>query len=325
MTLLRNPTLFALASFALTGCLSNTGEPKDEPLSQTQQDMVLSHARPPQQFGFKIYKAGDGIAFSGQGRLHPNHFTSADMLKGSIPVIKVRGRSKRNSMVALVDTSSPVSWMEFSTAQNFDAIFMGINDMVLPYRGTYNTGGMNAFAAVVTQLRIGQLFIESVPFYIRMSQGSLGPLARGIREPKVDAILGYDNLRSFEYIQFDLQNRKITFSTSTPYSPNDARLLDVAKIVNSSGHGLAIEGKLDGTSTPVLLDFAGNFSLARGDIKVATTRSLHIGHLAHQDVPTLILPVHAALPRVGRKLLAPYLITICNNEGMVYFESQPEN
>jgi len=38
------------------------------------------------------------------------------------------------------------------------------------------------------------------------------------------------------------------------------------------------------------------------------------------------IPEHrVAPPRVGRKLLAPYLITICNNEGVVYFEKLMEN
>ncbi len=324
MTLLRNSILLMFASFVLTGCLSNSTEPKDEPLSEVQQEMVLSRARPPQQFGFKIFRIKDGIGFKGQGRLHPNHSTSANMIEGSIPAIKMRGRSQRNRMVALLDISSPVSWMEFSTSQDFGAILLGINDMVLPYRGTYNTGGMNAYAAVVTQLRIDQLFFENVPFYIRMSKGSLGPLARGIRKPKIDAILGYDNLRNFEYIQFDLQNGTITFSTSQPYSENIDRLIDIAHIIEAPGHGLAIEGEIDGKSTPLILDFAGDFSLARGDIKVASTRLLRLGHISLHDVPTLILPVHSAPPRIGRKLLSPYLITICNNEGVVYFESQPE-
>ncbi len=323
MNLFKNTAILLLFSLVLMGCVSKNGEQKDEPLSGTQQEMCLSHARPPQQFGFSIYAVKGGMAYAGRGRLHPNHFTSADMIEENIPVIKMRGRSKRNRMNALVDTSSPVSWMEFSTSQKFNAFFLGINDMVLPYRGSYNTGGINAYAGVVTQMRIDNLFIENIPFYIRMSQGSLGPLARGIREPKIDAIVGYDNLRSFEYVQFDLQNNVINFSASQPYTPNPDLLADIARIVKAPGHGLAVEGRIDGQPTPVILDFAGGFSLARGDIKVATTRSVQIGHLSFQDVPTLVLPVHSAPPRVGRKLLAPYLVTICNNEGMVYFEQLP--
>jgi hypothetical protein len=313
-----------LTALAVSGCLSNNGELKDKPLSQSQQKMYLSKARPPQQYGFSIYAVENGIAYAGQGRLHPNHFTSKEMIEENIPVISMRGRSPRNTLNALVDTSSPVSWMEFSVSQDFGAYFMGINEQVLPYRGSYNTGGVNAFAGVVTQMRIDNLFIENMPFYIRMSRGSLGPLARGIRKPKIDAIVGCDNLQSFEYIQFDPYNNKINFSATKPYSPNSGLKSEVVKIVKATGHGLAVEGKVDGQPTPIVLDFAGDFSLARGDIKVATTRRIQIGEIEINDVPTLVLPVHAAPPRIGRKLLTPYIVTICFNEGVVYFELLPD-
>ncbi|MEN8254037.1 MAG: hypothetical protein ABFR33_01070 [Verrucomicrobiota bacterium] len=316
--------ILILSSLMLAGCISKNKEPEDNPISPAQIEMCLSRARPPQQFGFSIFAVEGGIAYAGRGRLHPNHFAYAEMHEENIPVIKMRGRSKRDSMNVLVDTSSPVSWMEFSTSQDFRAFFMGINDEVIPYRGSYNTGGTPAFAAVVTQLRIDTLFIESVPFYIRMAEGSLGPLARGIRKPEVDAVMGYDNLRSFEYIQFDLQNNSIAFSATHPYKPNEALLLEAAKIVAAPGQGLMIEGMVDEEITPITLDFAGNYSLARNGIKTGTTRHVELGHMPFDDVPTLVLPTHTAPPRVGRKLLAPYLITICNKEGMVYFEQIPD-
>lgn len=323
MNILRSTAILILSGLVLAGCISNNGEPEDNPLSSTQIETCLSRTRPPQQFGFSIFAVEGGIAYAGRGRLHPNHFASAEMLEENIPVIRMRGRSKRNTMNVLVDTSSPVSWMEFSTSQDFNAYFMGIDDNVIPYRGNYNTDEITAFASVVTQVRIDNLFIENIPFYIRMSKGSLGPLARGIRKPEIDAIVGYDNLRSFEYVQFDLQNNTISFSASHPYTPNSDLLVDVAKIVKAPGHGLAIEGKLDDQPTPVILDFAGDFSLARGDIKTATTHLIHMGHLSFRDVPTIVLPTHTTPPRVGRKLLASYLITICNKEGLVYFEQIP--
>lgn len=321
MNFLKNIFALLLTSLIATGCLSTkNGEQKDDPLSGTQQKMMLARARPPQQFGFSIYPSRGGVAYSGAGRLHPNHFISADFIEGQIPAIKMRGRSKRNSMVVLVDSSSPVSWIEFSTSQDFGVHFLGINNAHFPYRGTYNTGGVNAYAGVITQVRIEHLFIENIPFYVRMSRGSLGPLARGIHKPKIDAVMGYDNLAVFEYVQFNLKKETVSFSASQVYTPNADRLVDIAKIVDAPGHGLAIEGQIDGKSTPIILDFAGHFSLARGDIKVATTRAVHMGHILLHDVPTLVLPAHTAPPRVGRKLLSPYLITICNREGVVYFE-----
>ena len=310
---------------ALGGCASKTDEPEDHPLSTAQQERALLHSRPPQQFGFSVYPTPRGITYSGQGRLHPNHFTSADMIEEGIPVIGMRGRAQRNKLNALIDTSSPHSWMEFSVSRDFDAFFMEMNSQPFPYIGEYNTGGVMAFAAVVTQLRIDNLFIESVPFYVRMSRGSLGPMSRGIREPPVDAVLGYDNLRAFEYIQFDLRDNRINFSASTPYTPVTETAADVALIVRAPGHGLAVEGIIDGKPVPVLLDMAGDFSLARGDARVGATREVQIGDLTFEDVPTLLLPVHNVPPRIGRQLLESYRVTICNRERMVYFEKYPDD
>jgi hypothetical protein len=156
-----------------------------------------------------------------------------------------------------------------------------------------------------------------------MASGSIGPLARGIRSPQVDAVLGFDNLKNFEYIQFVLPYNTIRFSSSTPYKPHENLLMTKAKIIKKPGYGLAIEGFVDGQRTPILLDLAGNYSFARGDVKVKTTREVDLATLSFNQVPTLVLPIHDAPPRVGRKLLASYIITICNREGVVYFERPP--
>ena len=321
-SLLRIPLLLCCA--ILMGCQSSKNEtPEDRPLSSKQKDSALTRTRPPQQFGFTVYAIDGGITFAGRGRLHPNHFTTAEMIEEQIPVISIRGLSKRNSLNALIDTSSPVSWMEYSVSKEFNAFFMNMSDQLFPYRGNNNTGGIDAFAAVVTQLRIDNLFIENVPVYVRMSSGSLGPLARGINDPQVDAVLGYDNLKAFEYVQFNLRDSEISFSATTPYSPMEGVQTDAAVIERLRGQGLAVEGIIDGTSTPVVLDLAGDFSFARGDADVATTGSVEIGDLEFKDAPTLLLPMNNIPPRVGRELLAGYLITICNNEGLVYFEKLP--
>lgn len=326
MTTPKHLLILALSSLVLSGCLSNDKEeePKDSPLPREQQKNYLSKTKPPQQFGFSIFRLKGGMAYSGSARLHPNHFVSAKMIEDGVPAIKMRGRSKRVALDVLVDTSSPNSWMEFSMSQKIGAHFMGINNEVIPYRGSYNTGGVAAYAAVVTQVRINSLFMESVPFYVRMSIGSLGPLARGVRKPKIDAVIGYDNLKDFEYIQFDFQNNNITFSSTTPYEPHQSLPTSTATIIKSRSYGLVVKGQVGDQPGPVILDLAGDFDLSRGDVKVSTTRLVQLGDLSFSDVPTLVLPPHDSPPRVGKKLLAPYLVTICNKKGIVYFERLPE-
>ena len=319
MNNLKKLPIYLLPLF-LSSCLTNDISKEDVVMPQMQQNTYLSHAKPPQQYGFDVVQVRDGFTYLGRARLHPHNRTSVTLKRDNLPVIAMRGRSKRDRMNVLIDVSSPSSWLEFSESQNFNAQFLGLDDEVIPYRGGYNTGGVNAYAGVITQLRINTLFMENVPFYIRMASGSLGPLARGIRVPAVDAILGYDNLRSFEYIQFDLRNNRIVFSSDVPYTPTESLLMTTAKIINKPGYGLAIEGAIFDQPTPVILDFAGNFSFARGDVKVNITKQVSLGDIVFRQVPTLVLPAHNSPPRAGRKMLAPYIVTICNRLGVVYFE-----
>lgn len=316
--------ILLLPCLMLTGCQTPDKPRAEIPISQARQEIYLTDPKPPQEFGFSVYRMQDGITYAGNGRLHPQHFTSAKMLKDNIPVIKIRGKAARNKMKALIDFSSATSWLEFATAQKFDAPFLGINGMVIPYRGSYNTGGQNAYAGVIRQLRIDNLFIENTPFYIRMAIDSLGPLARGIHVPHVDAVLGYDNLREFEYIQVNLRNGTINFSARIPYVPHDELVMTTAKIVRVPGFGLAIEGAIFGKPTPVILDFAGDYQFARGDAKVNVTKQVRLGDIVFRQVPTLVLEPHVSPPRAGRQMLEPYIITICSAKGLVYFERPPE-
>ncbi len=311
-----------LALILLAGCKTTEKEAGTETLiSPDKQQSLLSKTTPPQRYGFKVFAAPEGgIGFHGEGHLHPRHTAAADFIKGDVPVIALTGRSSRCRMNALLDASSPTSWMEFSTALEFGVKFLGWNKQPIPYRGIYNTGGINAFAGVVSQLRVNQLFIEDLPLYVRMASGSLGPLARGIKVPSVDAVIGWDCLKLFEYIQFDLQKGWVYLSAATPYQPKNEMAAAEALIINLPGHGLAVNGAIFGENLPIQLDFAGDYHFARGDKRVTVTKQISIGEIVCRQVPTLILPSHKSPPRVGRKILEPYVVTICPKKGVVYFE-----
>lgn len=321
MNTLRTLAMALASVLVLAGCKSKKA---GVPLPLEQQSAYLAMAKPPQQFGFTAFKTGEGIACSGTCRLHPRHTAKAKMIKGDIPAIKMMGESRTYTLNVLLDFSSPVSWIEFSKSRELGAHFLGVNKTVIPYRGDLNTGGNNAFASIVTRLRIDQLFIEDLPFYTVMATGSLGPLVRGIYSPKIDAILGYDNLRVFEAIQIDAEKKQIFFSATTPYTPGNSPTTLRARIVKKSGSGLAVMGSVSGEPTPILLDFAGNFDFARGDVKVSSTDTVTLGDLALADVPTLVLPENSSLPRIGRKILSNYVVTICSKQGVVYFDRYPE-
>ncbi len=326
MKSLQSLTILALATLVLAGSANamfwKKKETKDSPIPKSKQERFLSKTKMPQQFGYSIYRTRAGtVACVGEARLHPNHMASVKMLEDGIPVVKMQGMSKRSKMNVLLDTSSPNSWIEFSAAQKLDVHFLGINDQPFPYRGSYNTGGAAAFAGVAGQVRIDTLFLENVPFYVRMSIGSLGPLARGIKKPQVDAVMGFDTLRIFEYVQFDLKNSTVALSATTPFNEPEGDNVHVAKIIPSRSFGLVVEGTVNDEKKPVIIDLAGDFDFARGDIKVAVTPEVGLGDLTFLDLPTLVLPLHDSPARVGRKQLASYRITICNKSGVVYFEN----
>ncbi|VGO15918.1 hypothetical protein PDESU_04507 [Pontiella desulfatans] len=298
-------------------------------LPKMQQNTYLAHSKMPQYFGFEAYAVRGGLDFRGHARMHPNHMATVDFEKGKIPVIEVRGRSPRMKLKLLLDTSSPTSWMEFKASQEFEATFLGVDDQSIPYRGGYNTGGVEAYAAVVRQIRIDQLFMENVPLYVRMAMNSLGPLERGIQKPKVEAVFGWDNLVHFEYIQFDFREEAVHFSASIPYIPHQDLLMTEAKMVGLRGYGLAVEGAIFGEPTPIILDVAGDYHFIRSDVKVSKTKQVSIGDVVYRKVPTMLYPVDPTRtanppPRAGRLMLENYLITICPKQGVVYFERFPE-
>ena len=316
--------LFTIATIFLFACQSGSKEDskqKDRPIPVETQKDYLAKTMPPQQFGLQIYRVGqNGIAYTGRVHLHPNHFSTAKMLEDDIPLIKMTGRASREKFHALIDPSSPISWMEFSTSRKVRAHFLGIDDLVIPYRGSYNTGGVDAYAAVVDQVHIETLFMECLPLYIRMSIGSLGPLARGIIKPQVDAIIGYDNLQAFEYIQFNFPNRSLTFSSDTPYKPKKSPRLFSAKILSAKNYGLVVKGTINDEPAPIILDLCANYHFARGDLRVTSTPAVGLGDLELLDLPTLLLPRNNAPARIGRKELSNYLVTVCPKLGVVYFE-----
>jgi hypothetical protein len=325
MKIVYHTMLAILAVSVFSGCMTTEDDEDDFLIPKQTQKKYLSHTVPPQQYNFEVYPTTDGIAYRGACRVHPRHMANAKFLEDDIPAIKMTGSAARDSLKVLIDVSSPSSWIEFKSAQKMGIKYMGWNDQVFPYLGVYNTGGADAYAGIITQLRIKQLFIEDAPFYVRMATGSLGPLARGIEVPELDAIFGWDNIHQFEYVQFDLQERSVYFSASMPYAPHEECVITKAKMVKLRNYGLAVEGAIFGEKTPILLDFAGNYHFARGDKRVTTTKQVSIGELVYRKVPTLMLPVHNSPPRVGRKMLAPYVVTICNSTGDVYFELKPEN
>lgn len=312
-------TTFFVAVGLLTGC-SSTKNQNENRLSDAQIQSALASAKPPQQFGFTVYPTQDGIAMNGNARLHPLHVASEKFMGDAYPIIKMEGSAARMKLNALIDTSSADSWFEYKKAMEFRTSFLGLDNRTIPYRGSSYIGEVPAYAAVIPQLRINQLFIENSPVYVRMATGSLGPLVRGIEKPQIDAIIGFDILRNFEYVQIDLMRKTINFSSTEPYTTNDERLIGEAFIVNAKGAGLAVQGDVSGKETPILLDFAGNYSFALPNANVNTTKQVDLGEVVYINTPTVRAVTADGLPRAGQQMLRKFIVTICPRTRVVYFE-----
>jgi len=315
--------LLLFIGISLSGCFTASSN-VETPLSKEEQAQVLKKAKPPQTFGFDVFKIPEGIGYRGRARLHPRHISSVDMLKDGFPIVSVRGKARRDKMNVLIDMHSSVSWVELSKAQEFNVDFLGFNKKFAYYHGGYNTGTVNAYAGVISQIRISNLFMENVPFYVRMAIGSLGLQNRGLETPKIDAVLGYDNLKGFEYIQINPFENKVQFSSTIPYIPHEALLLTTVKIVSVPKYGLAVSGSVNGTSTPILLDFAGDLYFSCGGALGNKTKNICVGDVGFVDVFTQVISGVNIPPRIGNRLLKDFIVTVCPKKGVVYFERPPK-
>lgn len=312
--------IFFSSILLMFGCKTPIYSTTETKLTEIQQQAYLSQAKPARHFGYQVFPISNNeIGMRGNARLHPNHRAVVTMEKNKMPIIEIAGRNYRDPAPALIDTSSPESWMEFSYSQSINTDFLSFRERNFPYRGNYNTGGVPAYAAIAYQLRIGQLFIENMPLYIRMATGSLGMQARNVQSPAIRTVFGYDLLKLFSYVQFNFINGTIDFNTMNPFTPNEKWLLAKTSIINKQSEGLVIEGALFGKKTPFVLDLAGDYHLAHANADQLPARQISVGELVFRKVPQTTLTPRA-LPRLGRYLFTDLIITICPRAGTVFFE-----
>ena len=115
--------IFFFSSLLLVGCKTPIYSTTETKLPDIQQQAYLSHAKPARHFGYQVFPISKTeIGMRGNARLHPNHRAVVPMEKKT-PVIEIAGRNYRDPAPALIDTSSPDSWMEFSYSQISIRIF----------------------------------------------------------------------------------------------------------------------------------------------------------------------------------------------------------
>ncbi len=294
---------------------------KDQPLSDSELRDFFSRAQDPRRFWITVYESKGGPVLSGVNRLHPEHMALREFssLPGSTaPVIAFDyGRDFEN--LAIVDTSSKQSWIDYPTAIKAQVVPLG--PPAYPRLPAHVADKTPGYASIASKLRFDQLHVETALLFTRATSSSLGPLTRGQTMPTPDVVLGTDFLRAFEFVQFDYKNRRILFSSTLPYKPDPKNVIAEVSAHYVEG-ALAAKGLIDGQPETFLLDSAGDFGLMMATAPAEPIRQISIGDLVLRNITataTNNLGL-AKYPRIGREILSKFTLTLLGRKGEVIIE-----
>ncbi len=191
--------------------------------------------------------------------------------------------------------------------------------------------------SVITKIRLEDLHVDAALFHTRIVDGPLGPLLRNVppaqknrrdrasEQPFLHApfVLGCDWIKSFAFVQIDYPNQTVSFSTTESYTPSEEHLIAVLPLHEKDGI-FAFRGSIDGESAIFLLDSVGDYEIAMARPAEPHARRIMVGNLAFRDARvTPLEEQHLGLPenpRIGRRLLARYRVTIDRSQRVVFFE-----
>jgi len=293
------------------GC--KTTEPEETtPVSWEKQQMYLQRVSDPRIFGLNIYETPSGPQIRGGGRLHPG---KAEALKMDVedpyrPVVGLRGNFGIEWPV-LLDLTASMSCMEFDTARKAGVRPIGEQGrpQLLKKAGEEVTSCVSLFPS----LRLGQLAVENPLVHVRFANGPLGRMARGIDEPVLRGVIGWNVLEKMAQIQFLYSIGKVVLKTTETYTPNPGLQLAELQLVKHVG-ACAVRGVVNGKAELILLDPAGDFEVAANGSISSLKLSAGLSFESPQVAPS------PGGVRVGARLLENYRVTVCPTKGVVYFE-----
>lgn len=316
-----------LLTLLLSACGCMTGRPESSlPYSDPRVKAFLAQAQDPRRHWLHVYNSNNGPMYVGGHRLHPNQvavlpFQSYKVPTG--PIVFVR-TSTENQELALVDTTTKESWLSFDLALKIGLIPLGPPPHELtPIHVKDDARGV---IGVLSKLRFDELHMENALFYTRLTDRGLGPLVRDRYRWKPGIIIGYDMLGAFRFVQFDFANREMTLSSTLPYEPNEEKLVATVKLVERGGVVTA-EGVIDGYEGPIIIDVAGDYHIASPEPAAEYAQHVELGSLVLRHVPAVYTDAaglgYPAYPRIGRKLLSRFKVTLDNKRKLIYLE-RPE-
>lgn len=294
-----------------------------EPLTARELQAFFDDVQDARSFWLTQYESERGPVFRGGHRLHTDKYARLEFpLQHDLPApslgMQIRQTGDRP---ALIDTSSRVSWMEYGLAINGGLIPIGPP----PIRRwpEHVEDPVPGFLSVASNLRIGDLRMDAALFYVKGAHGPLEKLYREKDQLAAPVVLGCEFIHAFHFFQIDFYNRMVFLSTTNPYQPDENRLIAEVPLQDYYGT-IAVEGEMDGVSTPFLLDSLGSYGIASTLYEGETVRQVSIGDLvlrnvAHTPMDQLNLG-DTDFPRIGLEILQNYVVTFDNRRRRIYFE-----
>jgi hypothetical protein len=304
--------LFFLTFTLLAATACKTTETK--PVPWKEQSAYLAKVCDPRIYGFGIYQTPGGMEYRGGTRVHPNQGAALPMKAEAPfrPVVTLKV-SLGMEVPVLLDFSTSASWLEFGLANKTGALPLGEREAQLVKR---SGDEIASCISMVPSMRFKQISIERPLVNVRMATGPLGPLARGIEEPELKGVIGWEVLRNLEQIQLNYSQGKVLISTGkTAYNPDPAQCIAKLPLVKYAGV-CAVRGIIDNREELILIDPAGDF-------EVATDGAAAVSSIVLDPEIVFSAPAIAESPggtRIGARLLQNYQITICPQAGWIYFE-----
>lgn len=295
----------------VAGCKTTDGPA--QPVSWRQQSAYLSRVRDPRLYGLGIYETPSGIEIRGGGRLHPGQIEKLEMkTKNPVrPVVDVRSEFGRRWPV-LLDMTAVKSWINYDLAQKLDAIPVGEGDAMLLREPDSE---IVRAVSLVPSMRFGQLYIEQPLIQVRLTEGPAGELERGIESLQIKGVIGWDILRRFAQIRLQPDSGDVILVTDEVYQPNPGLLVARLPLVQHAGV-CAVHGQVAGRKRIVLLDPAGAFEVALPEAvpggRIELAEGLSAAPAVSEKSPGGI--------RLGAEWLQQFHVTVCPQEGAVYFE-----
>lgn len=300
----------------LAGCKTTELE-EATPISWKEQQAYLKRVRDPRVFGLGIYQTPSGVQIRGGGRLHPAQSEALPMLveEPLRPVVNLNGTFGTQWPVVL-DCTEAISWFEFNTAKKIGALALG--EQGKPQLTARPGDEIPSCLSLIPSLRLGQLFVENTLVYVRLANGPLGPAARGVGDPVLKGVVGWDVLQKLEQVQFLYSAGHVVLKTTEAYEPNPAMVVAELPLVKHAG-ACVVRGTVDGQGGLILIDPAGDFEVAVPS--VGKVSELRLGE--NFSVSNPAVSVSPGGVRIGARLLRNYRVTICPQAGTIYFETEP--